>query len=66
MLDVSIDPDFLPEPVFVGDPLGDPLYPLDPEIPGRELFDLGTRLSPVRVSEQPSGVHLPPELTRLR
>src|SRR5829696_8090044 len=29
MLDVSIDPDFLPEPVFVRDPLGDPLNPLD-------------------------------------
>jgi hypothetical protein len=42
MLDVSIDPNFLPEPVFVRDPLGDPLDPLDPEIPGRELFDEGT------------------------
>jgi hypothetical protein len=41
MLDVSIDPDFHPEPVFVRDPLGDSLNPLDPEIPGRELFNEG-------------------------
>jgi hypothetical protein len=60
MLDVSIDPDFLPEPVFVRDPLGDPLNPLDPEIPGRELFDLGTRIR----SSSPSGTYAP-EIARI-
>ena len=71
MLDVSIDPDFLPEPVFVRDPLGDPLNPLDPEIPGRELFDVETepvfpspRFRVTIRSSSPSGTYAP-EIARI-